>query len=193
MRSSPIASSTVASAVAATLALAVLAPWPANGQSRAADIRVSWGYNFGLEDTPPHGLVGGLSATVPVTDHLRVGGEVQKVNLFGPYYDHKRRALLARALVEYELLPGRRFNPYWMVGAGPTQYRTRYPVGYVYDAALDDYIPTDAFEWDVQHRFHFTGGIGLRAYVSDHIFVNPELRFGVLPLVQGTVALGVSF
>ena len=90
-----------------------------------------------------------------------------------------RCALLALAFFDYELLPDRRFGFDWLVGPGSMRYRTRYPIGFVYDEALDHYIPTGCLRMEVQHRFHFTGGSSLRAYVSDRVFVDSELRLGL--------------
>lgn len=156
---------------------------PAFGQARTVDVRAVWGYNHGLDDSPPRALVGGVAVTRAVTPHFRFGGEVLKANLFGPYATYKQRAVLVRAVLAHELLPGRRANPYWVVGVGLAHYRDLVPSRYFRDAS----------EWDVQHRLNFTGGIGIRLLVTDRLFVAPEVRFGLAPLLHATMAFGFAF
>lgn len=176
----------------AVLGAAVLPGPPAFGQPRAVDVRASWGYANGLDDSPPHALLGGVSATAAVSPHVRLGAELWKANLFGPYGAYRTRARLVNALMEYELAPGRRVNPYWLVGIGVMQHRTLYPVGHVY-VPEEGWVPTDAWRWDRQLGMMLTGGVGVRMFLTDRIFVAPEARAGLTPLLQTTVAVGVAF
>lgn len=173
-------------------AIIVVSEQAASGQPRTVDVRATWGYDYGLDDSPPHALVGGISVTGAVGRHYRLGAEVLKANLFGPYGAYKSRARLVRAVVEHELLPRRRLNPYWVVGFGLAQYRDLIPVGFVH-VPTEGWIPSDAHEWDVQTLLNVTGGIGLRMHVTDRVFLAPEVRFGIAPLVQSAVAVGVAF
>ena len=59
----------------------------------------------GLDDSSPHALLGGVSATAAVSPHVRLGVELRKANLFGPYGACTTRARLVNALMEYELGP----------------------------------------------------------------------------------------
>lgn len=178
----------VASFVATAI---VLASVQAAAQPRTFDVRAAWGYNYGLDDSPPYALVGGLSVTRSVGPHYRLGAEVLKANLFGPYGSYKSRALLVRAVLEHELLPGRRLDPYWVVGFGLAQYRDLIPRDLVHVPA-EGWIPS-AHEWDVQTLLNLTAGIGLRMHVTERVFLAPEVRFGLVPLLQSTVAVGVAF
>ena len=150
---------------------------PAFGQARTVDVRAVWGYNYGLDDSPPRALVGGVSVTRAVTPHFRLGAEVLKANLFGPWSTYKQRAVLVRAVLAHELLPDRRANPYWVVGIGLAQYHGFYPSRYR----------------DVQNVLNVTGGIGIRLFATERLFVAPEVRFGLAPLFHTTVAAGFAF
>ena len=159
---------------------------PAFGQPRTVDVQAIWGYNYGLDDSPPQALVGGVAVTVAVAPHFRVGGEVLKANLYGPYSDYKQRAVLVRAVVKHELLPGRRVNPYWVVGVGLMQHR----------GLLQSPFPIEGrypFEWEVQSVLNVTGGIGVRLFVTERLFVAPEVRIGLAPLYHTTTAVGFAF
>ena len=160
----------------------------AYGQPRTVDVQVVWGYNYGLDDSPPRALVGGVAVTVAVAPHFRVGGEVLKANLYGPYSSHKQRAVLVRALLKHELLPGRRANPYWVVAIGQVQYRSLLPTSRYFQA--EGRYP---FEWEVQSGLNVTGGIGIRLFVTERLFVAPEVRFGLAPLFHATTAVGFAF
>ena len=168
------------------LGVAGAAGRPAFGQPRTVDVQAVWGYNYGLDDSPPRALVGGVAVTVAVAPHFRVGGEVLKANLYGPYSSYKQRAVLVRALLKHELLPGRRVNPYWVVAVGQVQYRSLLPS--IFPAA-----GRYPFEWEVQSRLNVTGGIGIRLFVTDRLFVAPEVRFGLAPLFHATTAVGFAF
>ena len=108
---------------------------------------------------------------------FRLGAEVLKANLYGPRSTYKQRAVLVRAVLKHELLPGRRANPYWVVGVGRAQYRGLIP----------------SYGWDVQNGLNVTGGIGVRLFVTERLFVAPEARFGLAPLFHTTMAVGFAF
>ena len=170
------------------LGTAAAAGRPAFGQPRTVDVQAVWGYNYGLDDSPPQALVGGVAVTVAVAPHFRVGGEVLKANLYGPYSDYKQRAVLVRGVVKHELLPGRRANPYWVVGIGLMQYRSLLP-SYRHLSTEGRY----PFEWRVQSVLNVTGGIGIRLFVTERLFVAPEVRIGLAPLYHTTTAFGFAF
>lgn len=182
------------SCFAVVIVLGVIGPFSqqAFGQARAVDVRAIWGYSYLLDDSPPYALVGGVSVTAAFGSHFRVGAELVKANLFGPDSRYKSRARIGRGLLEYELRPGSRLNPYWVVGVGITEYRDLIPVGYVHVPG-EGWVPSDAAEWEVQPKVNLTGGIGVRLLLTDHIFIAPEARIGVAPLLQTTIALGVGF
>ena len=176
------------------IALGIIGPFvqQAFGQARALEVRAIWGYSYGLDDSPPHALVGGVSVTTALGPHFRLGAELVRANMFGPYGSYKSRARIGRGLLEHELRPGRRLNPYWVVGLGITEYRDLIPVGYVHVPG-EGWVPSDAAEWEVQARLNLTGGIGIRLFLTDRIFIAPEARIGFAPLLQPTIALGFAF
>ena len=161
---------------------------PMFGQERKVDLRGEAGYTLGLEDTPPHARLGGGAVTAAAGRNFRVGVEVLNANLFGKIRYFKSRALLVTPIVEYEFSPDRRINPYLVVGFGFTQYRSLEPnVEHYYDRSLPE------FEWRKEGSFNFTGGFGLRLFLSRRIFVAPELRIGLIPVVHSTVSVGYAF
>ena len=169
--------------LSALVAMLALLPSPVLGQDRTVDVRASVGYAYGLDDSPPYAWVVGGTVTVPRGVHLRFGMEVWHASLFGPYNRGKARANLVTGLWEYEFSPGQRVNPYAVIGIGVTEYRSWYP---------DFHGPFDS-GWDTQHRLHVLGGLGVRWFLTPHVFVAPEARIGLVPLVRPTVALGYAF
>ena len=155
------------------------------GQARTVDVRASVGYAYLLDDSPPYAWVGGGTVTVPRGVHSRFGVEGWYASLFGPYnHPGKAQARLVTALWEYAFSPGQRVNPYAVVGVGVTQYRDWY---------LDFGPVPGSPGWDTQYRLHVLGGLGVRLFLTPHVFVAPEARIGLVPLFRSTVALGYAF
>ena len=177
----------------------VLLPQSAVGQQRRVDLRGQWGYTYLLEDTPPQAWIGGGSVTAAVGPRLRLGVEVLQANMFGQYNNYKSRARLVTPVVEFEFSPGRRFNPYLVIGGGYTQYRTLEPSvpqsRVIFGPPPADFFDPSLpeFEWRKEGSFNLTGGLGVRLFVTKRFFVAPELRVGLIPLLRSTVALGYSF
>ena len=165
--------------LSALVAMLALLPSPILGQDRTVDVRASVGYTYLLDDSPPYAWVGGGTVTVPRGVHSRFGMEVWHASMFGPYHRGKARANLVTGLWEYAFSPGQRVNPYAVVGIGVTEYRDWYP----------DFGPG----WDTQYRLHVLGGLGVRWFLTPHVFVAPEARIGLVPLFRSTVALGYAF
>lgn len=108
--------------------------------------------------------------------------------MFGPYNNYKERATLVSPVVEFEFSPGRRFNPYVVVGAGYTQDRALEPnVQHYYDPSLPE------FAWRKEGGINLAGGLGFRFFVTKGFFVAPELRIGWVPLLRSTVSFGYEF
>ena len=100
--------------------------------------------------------------------------------MFGPYgHQEKAEARLVTALWEYAFFPGQRVNPYAVIGVGVTQYRSWY---------LDFGPIPGSPGWDIQHRLHVLGGLGVRLFLTPHVFIAPEVRIGLVPLFRPTVA-----
>ena len=168
--------------LSALVAMLALLPSPVLGQARTVDVRASVGYTYLLDDSPPYGWVGGGTVTVPEGVHSRLGVEWWYVSMFGPYgHQDKAEARLVTALWEYAFSPGQRVNPYAVIGVGVTQYRDWYL----------DFGPGPG--WVIQSRLHVLGGLGVRWFLTPHVFVAPEARIGLVPLFRSTVALGYAF
>ena len=168
--------------------VSLLVSQPMFGQKRKVDLRGEIGYTLGLEDTPPHAWLGGGAVTAAASPNFRIGVEILHAHMFGKIRYYQRRALLVTPVVEYEFMPHRRINPYLVVGFGFTQYRTREPnVEHYYDRSLPE------FEWRKQGSINFTGGLGLRLFLGERLFVAPEFRIGLIPAVHSTVVVGYAF
>ena len=169
----------------ALVAILALLPSPVLGQARTVDVRASVGYAHLLDDSPPYAWVGGGTVTVPRGAHSRFGVEGWYASLFGPYgHQDKAEARLVTALWEYAFSPGQRVNPYAVVGVGVTQYRDWYL----------DFGPVPGNPgWDTQYRLHVLGSLGIRLFLTPHVFVAPEARIGLVPFFRSTVALGYAF
>ena len=87
------------------------------------------------------------------------------------------------ALWEYEFSPGQRVNPYAVVGGGLTKYRTLY----------SDFTYPGVDGWDIQHVPHISGGLGVRWFLTQQVFVATEVRLGLVPIFRPTLALGYTF
>ena len=48
-------------------------------------------------------------------------------------------------------------------------------------------------QWDIQHRAHIIGGLGVRWFLTPQVFVATEARIGLVPLFRSTLALGYAF
>ena len=166
----------------------VLFQQPVFGQQRSVDLRGQGGHTYLLDDTPPHAWIGGGSVTAAVGPRLRLGVEVLQANMFGKYGSYKVRATLVTPVVEFEFSPGKRFNPYLVIGGGYTKYRALEPNAlHFFDPSLPE------FEWRKEGGINLTGGLGVRLFMTKHFFVAPELRIGLVPLLRSTVALGYAF
>lgn len=161
---------------------------PVSAQSSRVDLRAHWGYMYGLDDTPPQAWAGGGSVTAAVGPKLRVGLEVLHANLFGKYDSYKQRARLFHPMVEYEFLSNSRFKPFMVIGVGYTQYRSWLP-----DPRTHFDPAGPKHRWETQGRIHFTAGLGTRLFLTRRLFLAPEVRIGLVPVLRSTVSVGFAF
>ena len=166
----------------------VLIPHSVVAQPLRVDLRAHWGYTYLLEDTPPEAWVGGGSVTTAIGSNLRLGLEVLHANLFGKYQTYKERATLVTPVAEYEFPLGPRFKPYMVIGLGYTQYRALVPnPGHYFDRSLPE------FHWDKQGGINLSSGLGARLFLTRRLFLAPEIRIGLLPMLRSTVSVGFAF
>ena len=165
----------------------VLIPQTVFGQARAIDVRASWGYSTPWSDTASHAVMGSGSVTVATSRHTRFGVEVGKANQ-GIRYGRaiKRRVRFFAGIWEYEFSPGQHVNPYMGVGFGFAHYLTFYP-----RESREPGLP--AFWEDRQGRYYVHTTLGVRWFLSRHVFVAPDVRISFLPFLRSTVAVGYAF
>ncbi len=172
----------------ASVTFLILLPHAVFGQTRTVDVRAYWGHATGLDDSPPYAWVGGVSVTEGATGaHTRLGVEVWRANMFGPYaHNAKSRATLLTFVWEYEFEPDQRVSPYMTAGVGLTRYRTRYRTGSPDPAVLPEFFV------DTQGSLNYHVGLGVRWCLTRHVFVAPEARMG-FPSLRATVGVGYAF
>ena len=168
---------------------AVLIPQAAAAQpSPRVDLRAHWGYTHVLDDTPPQAWVGGGSLTAAVGPNLRLGVEVLHANMFGKYSHYKERARLITPIAEYEFRLNPRFKPYMVIGIGYTQYRSHVPnPRHYFDRSLPE------FHWEKQPGINWSTGVGARLFLTRRLFLAPEVRIGLRPILRSTVSVGFAF
>ena len=169
--------------LSAIVAILALLPSPVLGQARTVDVRASAGFIYGLDDSPPYAWLVGGTVTVAEGEHSRFGMEVWHATMYGKYFSGQARARLLTALWEYEFSPDHRVNPYAVIGVGFTEYRD---------------LISDPDRWETQGAPHVLGGLGVRWFLTQHVFVAPEARIGLVPSwyflpYRWTVALGYAF
>jgi hypothetical protein len=137
-----------------------------------AEVRAIFGAaTFGDGTEVPH-FVGGTSARFYVTRRLSIEPEL----LYMRYSDFDRDYVL-NANVAYDITdPRKKVVPY--VGGG---------VGALYH--MDDFgvFTGTSTSWTVN------GGGGVKIFVSDRLFIAPEVRVGREPTVRATVGVGYVF
>ncbi len=170
----------------AVIVAAVCVP-VARGETGRLQVAAHGGFAAGIDDSPPYAVVRGLSVAVRANQRWRVGVEYLDADLFGPYESHESRAWMMTPVVQYDFATSGRFRPFLSVGFGLTQWRS----------LLKDYRSFESDElvyyWDRQYGINLSGGLGIRLHLTDRLFVAPEVRIGLLPVVRTSVAVGYSF
>ncbi|WP_420636198.1 hypothetical protein [Candidatus Palauibacter sp.] len=117
----------------------------------------------------------------------RIGVEYMDANLFGPHESHEERAWMLTPVFEYVFASSGRVRPFLSFGIGLTQWR----------ALIPDFRSPDSdelvYSWDRQHGFNLAGGLGIRIYITERLYVAPEARIGLIPFLRTSVAAGYSF
>ena len=170
------------------LALAVaFAVSSAQGQSGRLQIAAHGGFTLGLEDSPPYAALRGLSVSARPAERWRIGMEYMDANMFGPYESNEERAWMLTPVFEYDFAASGRIRPFLSFGIGLTQWR----------ALIPDFRGRESdelvYSWDRQHGFNLAGGLGVRIYITERLYVAPEARIGLIPFLRTSVAVGYSF
>jgi hypothetical protein len=156
--------------------LALAAPAAAQSGARpASTIEIEAGYAGFVDDsTIDHGVIG-VSGRYYLTPRVAIGPEF--VYMRGPDFD---RDLFLTGNVTFDVLrPARgrpaRVTPYFVAGAGLFHHRDRFG--------------NRTFG---SSEGAFTGGGGVRAWVSDRVYAGAELRLGWEPHYRVTGHLGFA-
>ena len=169
--------------------VAALTALPAWGQAGALGVAVQGGYAWGIDDTPPHAILKGVSVSVRAAERWRIGVEYLDADMFGPSESTEARASLITPTFEYEFRASGRLKPFIVFGVGYTHYRDLIPglaSPYTEDSAL-------VYEWEAQSGINLAGGMGVRMYLTKRLYVAPEVRIGLVPVLRTTVSVGYSF
>lgn len=156
--------------------VAALFARPAAAQGRlpvALEVTSGWS-GFLDESWIDHAIIGG-AARIYLTPRLSIGPEC--VYMIGPGHD---RDLFVMGNVTFDAYRqsgsgARRVSPYFLVTGGYYLHRNR--VG--------------PFSF-TSHEGGFTTGGGVRAFVTDRIYVAPEMRLGWEPHLRATVTVGFT-
>jgi hypothetical protein len=138
--------------------------------------------DFGDEDQSyPHLLVG-AATKIRITKHWSVQ----------PEFSYQRRSsndedyvVQPNVVYEFNKLGGRAV-PYLIGGVGYIRHKSVY--------RETDFVTGALEEYDTSYRtWTANAGGGLKIFISKHLFVAPEARFGRQPTAQATVSIGYAF
>ena len=147
---------------------------PAFGETLAGamEVRGTIGYSNFLDEGPLHHLVTGGSARFYVTNRVAVEPEF----LF---------MYRSRQDIDFQVIPNvvfeftkreSRFQPYAIGGMGLQRHRELTGIGYYWS-----------------NSWTGSAGIGTKIFLSDRLFVAPEFRLGLEPIVRITGSIGYVF
>jgi hypothetical protein len=147
---------------------------PAFGEPLAGvmELRGTVGYSNFLDEDPLHHLVTGGSVRFFVTNRIAVEPEF----LF-MYRSRQDLDFQAIPNVVFELTKRQsRFQPYAIGGVGLQRHRELTGTGYYWS-----------------NSWTGSGGIGTKIFLSDRLYVSPEFRLGLEPIVRITASVGYVF
>lgn len=148
---------------------------------RLSDIRILGGDAIGLEDTPPEAWLAGVALGIEEGRRLRVSLEFVHGQIYGRDY-YERRRILITPVFEYRFWPERRVQPYLGGGVGLALGFNQWPTG-----------PNDELEWEWGPGIAVTWGGGVRLFLTERLFIAPDIRMGFYPFLQSTVGIGYRF
>ena len=166
---------------AAVLAVLAVPPVVEATDSRLWDIRILGGDGIGLEDTPPEAWLAGVALGIEEGRRLRVSLEFLHGQIYGWDY-YERRRILITPVFEYRFWPERRVQPYLGGGVGLALKFNQWPTG-----------ANDELEWEWGPGIAVTWGGGVRLFLTERLFIAPDIRMGFYPFLQSTVAIGYRF
>ncbi len=147
----------------------ILLSQPVYGQRSLIDVRVNGGYSYLLAEDDPApnaGLVGG-AVTVAIGRKLRIGLEVLGAQQFGQD-NGSGGGMLVSPILERGFLQAPRVKPYLVGGLGLLRRKGK-------------------------GSLSLGGGVGVRLFLTRHLFLAPEVRLGAFPRLRSTVSVGIAF
>jgi len=164
-----------ASILSQTLVLSLLL-WtsPALGEPLAGlmELRGTVGYSNFLDEGPLHHLVTGGSARFYVTNRLAV--EPEFLFMYRSRQDMDFH-LIQNVVFDFTKRESR-FQPYAIGGVGLQRHRELTETGYYWS-----------------NSWTGSAGIGTKIFLSDRLYVAPEFRLGLEPIVRITGSVGYVF
>jgi hypothetical protein len=147
---------------------------PAFGEPLAGlmELRGTVGYSNFLDEGPLHHLVTGGSARFFVTNRIAVEPEFLFMYRSSQDLDFH---FIPNVVFEFTKR-GSRFQPYAIGGVGLQRHRELTGTGYYWSNS-----------WTA------SGGIGTKIFLSDRLYVAPEFRLGLEPIVRITASVGYVF
>jgi len=147
---------------------------PAFGEPLAGvmELRGTVGYSNFLDEDPLHHLVTGGSARFFVTNRIAVEPEFLLMYRSSRDIDFQ---VIPNVVFEFTKRESR-FQPYAIGGVGLQRHRELTGTGYYWSNS-----------WTA------SGGIGTKIFLSDRLYVAPEFRLGLEPIVRITASIGYVF
>jgi hypothetical protein len=136
------------------------------------ELRGTVGYSNFLDEGPLHHLVTGGSARFYVTNRVAVEPEFLFMYRSSQDIDFH---FVPNVVFEFTRRESR-FQPYAIGGAGLQRHRELTGTGYYWSNS-----------WTA------SGGIGTKIFLSDRLYVTPEFRLGLEPIVRITGSIGYVF
>lgn len=162
-------------AIASCVGVLAFQACPGLAQDRGRPTAESFGGWAGFVDnaTKNHWVIGG-GGRYYITPRMAVGPEVAYMS--GP---GSERNLMLTGNMTFDIFVPisaamRRANPFVVVGGGLFQHRQRFQSG--------EFTSTEGA---------FTGGGGVRFWLTDRVYVAPELRIGWELHIRSTLAVGI--
>jgi hypothetical protein len=136
------------------------------------ELRGTVGYSNFLDDGPLHHLVTGGSARFYVTNRLAVEPEFLFMYRSSQDIDFQ---VIPNVVFEFTKRESR-FQPYAIGGVGLQRHRELTGTGYYWS-----------------NSWTGSAGIGTKIFLSDRLYVAPEFRLGLEPIVRITASIGYVF
>ena len=136
------------------------------------ELRGTVGYSNFLDEDPLHHLVTGGSARFFVTNRIAVEPEFLFMYRSSQDLDFQ---VIPNVVFEFTKRESR-FQPYAIGGVGLQRHRELTGTGYYWSNS-----------WTA------SGGIGTKIFLNDRLFVAPEFRLGLEPIVRITASVGYVF